>query len=192
MMTPRVGRELRRAPVDIQCVVAGHSIGVGPDNGRRLILGDVLVMPIGGLGGRSEQRLLELAGFPEARRELVSAHLACRDVLSPSGARQITSHDELDRERLGFSHKHRPAAQITHPHIRQVCSPVADEVIGNVREVLEPVSGESRQHHSLVRDHLWKNNVVRRNTISRHQQQMIVVHLEELTNLARADVLGCH
>src|SRR4029450_1584021 len=61
---------------------------------------DVLVVPLGRLGRRGEDRLRKALGPAEPGRKAVAADRSRLPVVLPSGAREIAADDALDREHL--------------------------------------------------------------------------------------------
>src|ERR1035437_4505074 len=120
--------------------------------------GDVLVVPDGGLRGRTEDRLCESIALDETGREILTCERPLLAVLLPSRSGQVAAHDTFHGEHLGAAAKHRPAAErlaVRGEGWNQMDDLIrirAQHVVGDlVLELAQPERGNLRQHGALER-----------------------------------------
>ena len=138
-----------------------------------------------GLGGRREQRLVELAGLPEAGRQRDAADLTGALVVQQAGAGEVAAGHTLHRHHVECAN-HQRAAQHLVGDARIVGRP--GQVVGRVDEV-EEEHAHRGQDPALVRDLAVQDVVECRDPVGRHEEQMFVVDAVQLADLAAGQVL---
>ena len=148
---PLVCGHLAAALVEGAGVFLQLGVVLGADDALRHYVrrADVLIVALGGFGGRSDDRLRELLVLDHALRKGRAAEAAfpCL-VLAPGVSREVATDDHLDLERL--------AAQTGRGHRIDLGElPVRDDVGGGVQEL----GCYLIEHLSLVRDSLGEHDV---------------------------------
>ena len=144
---------------------------------------DVLVVVADlGLGRGGEDRLRQLVGLEQVRRQLDPADRAAFLVFLPARAGEVAADDALDRVHLQPLHPHRPFGDL-------LGDVLGDEVVGDdVRGQPEPEDRHPVQHLALVGDRRRHHHVVGGDAVGGDHQQ-VVVPLVDLADLAGGEEL---
>ena len=136
---------------------------------------DIFVVPAGGLGGRSENRLRQAVSRLQASRQGNPAHGACVAVFLEAAARQPATHNTLKRHHPGLTDKHRPPHQRCpidlgwQPHRLHIGG---DQVMVDTKPG-KPKGGDCRQHAAFVWNRRGQNPVKSADAIGAHDQHAI-------------------
>jgi hypothetical protein len=144
-----------------------------------------------GLGRRREDRLRERGAVEQPLRQRDAAHRAGLAVVDEPASGEVAAGHALDGLHDQPTAQHRAAAELVCVR-RELRGVVVDgrghEVVGHqVRELAEPPQGQAGEHRALVRDRGREHDVVRRDPVGGHQEQVVVVDGVELADLAAGD-----
>ena len=153
---------------------------------RRLVLADVDVVAALRLRGRREDRLREPVRLAQAPRQLDAADPSGLLVLAPAGADEVPARHALDRNRRRAPHQHRASLQrlrLGWQGRRVLRRFDGHHVVGHdVAGAREPEGGQLGQHAALVRYRGPEHDVVCRDAVGGHHQQLVadLVHVPDL------------
>ena len=140
-----------------------------------LLLRDILVVALGGLRGRGDNRLGELLVLDHAVGHLHAADGPLAGlVLAPCVAREVAADDHLHLERLAL------AADGDH-RVGHGQLPVREDVGGGVEEL----GGNLVQNLALVGNALGQDDVEGRDAVGDHHDQVLVVDVVDVADFSR-------
>jgi len=162
---------------------AGHLL---TDQRDDLGKGDVLVVPLIGLGRGREQCLGQALGTAQSPGQSVTADRSVLLIGFPARAGDVTADHALHRKALRLAYQHRTPAQgfgVIAEGLRKFPSVRRDQVIGKVREALHPGQSHDIQDHAPSGHDVIHDHVEGRNPISGYDQ-IAVAQVEHVAHLA--------
>ncbi len=128
----------------------------------------LVVLPLGRLGRRGEDRLLEARAVDETLREADAAHVAVRGILPQSPSGQVGASHTLDGQHLQPSNEDRPTSNLRRHVGRQ-------HVVGHdLGELLEPPQRELGEDRPFVGDRGLEDEVEGRDPVRGDEEQLVL------------------
>lgn len=154
-----------------------------------LLVGDVFVMSLFGLGRRRVDGLRKPLGLLKSSRQLDAADGAILLVALPARAGDIAANDALNGKHLQLLHQHTPFREVVlvevrrHGRVLDGDHVVGDDVLGEV----EPEGRHQVQDHPLARDVAGEDGVEGGDPVRGYHHHLSVVDVVDVPDLALAD-----
>ena len=139
-----------------------------------------------GLGGRGEDRLVELLGHLQPGRELDTGNRPISQVFLPAAAGQIAAGHAFDHDRLQF-HRHDGTAADLVSFFRSDNGQRIDAgqmIRQHALQLFKPEVRELGQYLSLVRNRNRQDEIERGNAVGCNDEQLVVANRIAVPNLA--------